>query len=135
MMQFDDTTQRPAIVNLENIFVARDLRHWKEELSTARVEMVFCYKLFSSIIEGSKVNSTAKYHNILEKLSALKAATLLFEDRLQQLALQFEGYAECDDMQCDQYYMSNHLDFREKIEKHLLEYRQFKKKLLNGIQT
>ncbi|MDI9256741.1 hypothetical protein [Flavobacterium sedimenticola] len=135
MMQFDEATQKLCLVNLEQIFVERDLRYWKSELAIAKVEMAFCNNLFTLILQESKVHKPSKYRNILGKLSQLQQATTVFEDRLQHLTLQFEGYSECDDMQCDQFYMSNHLDFREKIEKHFLQYRKLKKKLLSVIHS
>jgi|GEM_PF-3467824 len=134
MIQFDTATQRLGLVNLEQIFVTRDLSQWRDELSIVGVELAFCYDFLSSILASSKVKTPGKYRNILDKLTQMKETNVLFDDRLQQLSLQFDGYAECDDMQCDQYYISNHLDFREKIEKHLFLYRRLKKKLICGMQ-
>ena len=71
-----------------------------------------------------------KYTNILDKLSLLKNENIQIKKELFALGIQFEGYVECQDMQCDNYYMSMHLAFRDKIENHFSIYSKLKKKLL-----
>lgn len=119
--------------DLEHIFIDRDFISWKEELSIASVEMQFCQNLFSTFLNETDDLNQEKYANIVEKLNVLKSVNNQLKKELFALEIQFEGYIECQDMQCDSYYMSIHLAFREKIEKHFVAYAKLKKKLLSKI--
>ena len=131
--EFNDITQNIRTVNLESIFIQRDLLNWNEELAIATVEMQFCYNLFDAIVKDTNQKDWFKYDNIFTKLKFLQKSNASFQTELIKLANHFEGYLECEDMQCDNYYMSSHLDFRDKIEKHFSQYRKLKKKLLTKI--
>ena len=131
--EFDSVTQNIKTIHLESIFIQRDLLNWNEELAIATVEMQFCHNLFDSILKEGNEKNSAKYNNILNKLKFLQKNNTRFQTELISLANHFEGYLECEDIQCDNYYMSSHLDFRDKIEKHFFQYRKLKKKLLTKI--
>ena len=119
--------------DLENIFISKDFSSWKDELSIASVEMEFCPNLFSATLNDLDIANKVKYINILDKLGLLKNENTQLRKELFALAIQFEGYVECQDLQCDNYYMTMHLAFRDKIEKHFAVYSKLKKKLLMKI--
>lgn len=119
--------------DLENIFIDKDFISWKEELSIAAVEMEFCQNLFTATLNDVDVMHKSKYNNIVEKLILLKKENNQIKKELFALGIQFEGYVECQDMQCDNYYMVMHLAFRDRIEKHFSIYCKLKKKLLSKI--
>ena len=116
--------------DLENIFISKDFSSWKEELSIAAVEMEFCQNLFTATLNDLEVSRKVKYINILDKLSLLKNENNQIKKELFALGIQFEGYVECQDLQCDNYYMTMHFAFRDKVEKHFSVYSKLKKKLL-----
>lgn len=119
--------------DLENIFIDKDFISWKEELNITSVEMDFCQNLFSSILKDVETSYKSKYNNIIEKLRLLKNENNQIKKELFALGIQFEGYAECQDMQCDNYYIVMHLAFRDRIEQHFAIYGKLKKKLLSKI--
>lgn len=116
--------------DLENIFISKDFSSWKEELSIATVEMEFCQNLFASTLNDLEFSRKVKYINILDKLVLLKNENIQIRKELFALGIQFEGYVECQDLECDNYYMTMHLAFRDKVEKHFSIYSKLKKKLL-----
>jgi len=116
--------------DLENIFINKDFISWKEELNIAAVEMEFCQNLFTATLNDLGAAQQSKYTNILEKLSLLKKENNQIKKELFALGIQLEGYIECQDMQCDNYYMVMHLAFRDRIERHFSIYSKLKKKLL-----
>lgn len=119
--------------DLENIFIDKDFISWKEELNIATVEIEFCQNLFISILNDVGASYKSKYNNIVEKLRLLKNENNQIKKELFALGIQLEGYIECQDMQCDNYYMAMHLAFRDRIEQHFSIYSKLKKKLLSKI--
>lgn len=119
--------------DLENIFIEKDFISWKEELNIATVEIQFCQNLFISILNDVDASYKSKYTNIVEKLSLLKNENNQIKKELFALGIQLEGYIECQDVQCDNYYMAMHLAFRDRIEQHFSIYSKLKKKLLSKI--
>ena len=119
--------------DLENVFISKDFSSWKEELSLASVEMEFCQNLFAATLNDLASIHKVKYINILDKLSLLIKENTQIKKEFYALAIQFEGYVECQDLQCDNYYMTMHLAFRNKKEKHFSVYSKLKKKLLSKI--
>ncbi|RKS03149.1 MULTISPECIES: hypothetical protein [unclassified Flavobacterium] len=116
--------------DLENIFIDKDFISWTEELNIVTVEIEFCQNLFISILNDVDASYQSKYNNIIEKLRLLKNENNQIKKELFALGIQFEGYVECQDMQCDNYYMVMHLAFRDRIEQHFSIYSKLKKKLL-----
>lgn len=116
--------------DLENIFIDKDYTSWKDELSIASVEMEFCQNLFVSFLNNVDDSYKAKYKNIIDRLDLLKKENAQIKKELFALGIQFEGYAECEDIQCGNYYIVMHLAFRERIEEHFFTYSKLKKKLL-----
>ena len=119
--------------DLENVFIDKDFISWKEELNITTVEIEFCQNLFISILNDVDVSCKSKYSNIVEKMRLLKNENNQIKKELFALGIQFEGYRECQDMQCDNYYMVMHLAFRDRIEQHFFIYGKLKKKLLSKI--
>lgn len=119
--------------DLENIFISKDFSSWKEELSIASVEMEFCQNLFASTLNDLEFSHKVKYINILDKIVLLKNENTQIKKELFALGIQFEGYVECQDLQCDNYYMTMHLAFRDKVENHFTVYSKLKRKLLSKI--
>ncbi len=130
MIPFNDSS-----LNMEPVLVKQDLSNVKEELAISAVEMKFCHNLFTSILKEEKSFQLTKYDNILNALEALQADNEQLKNELLSLSIQFEGYAECDDMQCENFYSTNHLAYKEKVEKHFSQYRTLKKKLLTRINA
>lgn len=125
MTQFSDSS-----INMEPVFVKQDLSNVKDELAISAVEMEFCHNLFTSILNEENAVQLTKYTNILNALENLRADNEMLKTELLSLSIKLEGYAECDDMQCEKFYSSNHLAYKEKVEKHFSQYRTLKKKLL-----
>lgn len=130
MTQFSDSS-----INMEPVLVKQDLSNVKEELAISAVEMKFCHNLFTSILKEDKSFQVTKYDNILNALETLQTDNEDLKTELLSLSIQLEGYAECDDMQCENFYSTNHLAYKEKVEKHFSQYRKLKKKLLTRINT
>jgi hypothetical protein len=118
------------VSNLENIFIDKDFISWKEELTIAKVEIDFCQNLFVSILKDVGTSYKLKYQNIIEKLALLKKVTIQIEKELLALGIQLEGYVECQDLQCDTYYIHMHFAFRDRIEHHFSVFNSLKKKIL-----
>jgi hypothetical protein len=121
------------VCDLENIFIDKDFSSWKEEINIATVEIEFCQNLFVSILNDVETSYKSKYKNIIEKLNLLKKENNQIKKELFALGIQFEGYIECQDLQCDNYYMLMHFAFRDRIEQHFSIYNKLKKKLLTTI--
>jgi hypothetical protein len=135
MTQFNEFPNQTAVLDMEHVFIVRDLGHLTEELAIIAVEMKFCRNLFTSIANDLKSLHLSKYKNVLNALESLEKENEKFQAQLLSISIQFTGYAECQDMQCDTFYISIYLDFREQIEQHFNHYRALKKKLLKRMHS
>lgn len=80
--------------------------------------------LFSDLLRAKNDKS---YSNILEKMKVFKE--LINYDR------KLEVLKECEDLQCETFFLNSHNEFKEKIEVHFYQYRNFKKNVFSVINN
>ena len=106
--------------DLQKFFINRDVDRWKEEVDSIKEEIMLFVKLLTS--KNDKL-----YSNILKKVEEFKAENSKFAEELISYDRKLEVLKECEDLQCETFFLNSHNDFQEKIEVHFSEYRNFKK--------
>lgn len=106
--------------DLQKFFINRDVDRWNEEVGSIKEEIILFVKLLTS--KNDKL-----YSNILEKVADFKSENLRFATQLISYDRKLEVLKECEDLQCETFFLNSHNDFQEKIEFHFSEYRNFKK--------
>lgn len=120
--------------DIQALFIGWDLTNWKEKLETIAEEMT----LFSNLLlllEASPKKGRSSYTNLFEKIALFKSMNSEFDKNLIAYNLQLEGLKECEDLQCETYFLNGHTHFKEKIEAYFSEYRNLKKTLFSKINN
>lgn len=106
--------------DLQKFFINRDVIRWNDEVNSIKEEIILFTNLLSS-------NNGKLYSNILEKIYDFKTVNSKFAEELISYNRKLEVLKECEDLQCETFFLNSHNDFQEQIEVHFSEYRNFKK--------
>ena len=88
--------------------------------------------LFSDLLRAKNDKS---YSNILEKMKVFKVQNSEIQEELINYDRKLEVLKECEDLQCETFFLNSHNDFKEKIEVHFYQYRNFKKNVFSVINN
>jgi len=106
--------------DLQKLFINRDVDRWKDEVESIKEEIILFINLLTS--KNNKL-----YSNIVEKIEDFKKENNKFSEELISYNRKLEVLKECEDLQCETFFLNTHNEFQEKIELHFSEYRNFKK--------
>lgn len=106
-----------------------EIENWKGQMNFMAKEIAFYLKMVEfPTIDLKNINFFLKDLHEINKTS----------DELVKMLLQYnnnlEGLNECDDLQCETYYLDQHEEIRVKIEKHQLRFRTMKSQLFSSAQ-
>lgn len=110
-----------------------DINKWKSEVNFIDIENVFYIKfLSSSLVEESGI-SEKNIHFLQKELENLQEKNTHFSSRLQDFVNELEGMKECEDLQCETFYLNNHQQFKIKIENYFFENRKLKTMIYSNL--
>lgn len=116
--------------DIQMLFFKEDFNRWNDEAHLINYEISFFNGLFISDFIGkleSDFYSTQNHNaNLLD--FELKHRKIIKE--LKHFHFKTEGLQECDDLQCENYYMNDIAGFKTKIEQHYADFRTLKNELL-----
>lgn len=122
-------------IDIQMLFFKQDLNRWFEEAEFIQFEIRFFNGIFiSDLITKLQTDfySTQEHNaNLLD--FELKHRSLIKE--LNHLKYKTEGIKECDDLQCENYYLNDINKFKSKIEHHFSNYRNLKKELMTYLNS
>lgn len=112
--------------DIQRLNLCTDINNWKSEITFIDLENQFYIKLFSSsLIEKTAINKQDRAF-LLEELEALDGKNQKFSDDIQELLNELGGIKECDDVQCETYFLNNHQKFKVDIENYFYQNRNLK---------
>jgi len=114
--------------DLQLFFINRDVDRWNDEVASIKEEIILFTKMLTA-------NSNKDYSNILEKLNDFRTENTRFAEELISYTNKLEILKECEDLQCETFFLNTHNDFQDKIELHFSDYRNFKKNIFLVINT
>ena len=106
--------------DLQKFFINQDVDRWNDEVASIKEELILFINLLTS--KNSKL-----YSNIVEKVEEFKTENSRIAEELISYDRKLEVLKECEDLQCETFFLNSHNEFQEKIESHFSEYRNFKK--------
>lgn len=116
-----------------SMYIDADLKLWTEETQIIEKEsLLFVNLLSAQLLELSKsrnVNFTA----LFEEIDYFKTVNPEFQDKIASYMLKLEILKECEDLQCETYFLDGHHNFKTDVEKHLARYRQLKRNILDTL--
>lgn len=106
--------------------ITSEIKKWEEELHFNSKEMEFYQNLLnSSLVE--KLNTNPEDSKFLfSQLKTIQECNEFQIKTLLKFQKKLEGMKECDDVQCENYYVQDHLVLKSALEKHFSDYRTVK---------
>lgn len=103
-----------------------DLNKWKSEVTFIDIENQFYTRLFlSKLMDYTDINRQDLYF-LQQELEVLDGKNQKFLDKLRVLINEMEGFKECDDLQCETFYLNGHQKFKIEIENYFFQNRNLK---------
>ena len=128
------STVNDDIQEVHTKFMINDLKRWDEELKIIDVEMSF-YDEFLQASCNIVPSSENERKAILEHVDEFQKMNEEFKQEFIEFSNKLEGIVECDDLQCETYYVNNHTEFKQSIEKHFSLYKTFKSRIFAYLRT
>ncbi|MBF6607341.1 MAG: hypothetical protein ITG00_01225 [Flavobacterium sp.] len=116
-------------------FMQNDLKRWKDEIEIINVEMIFYRNLINAHLKEVTTWNTADYKNLFSGIADVQNSNKRFQKSFLEFSNKLEGINECDDLQCETYFLNDHADFKAEIEKHFTNYKNFKKTIFSYLRT
>lgn len=118
---FDE--QEMQILSMES-----DSSEWEERLKTINSEAAFYFRLLNSgFSEDLKPKINFEDSNFLKnQLNSIMEINDFHLGTFQDYKLKQEGLKECDDVQCENFYLKDYLIFKKTLTKHFKVFRELK---------
>ncbi len=103
-----------------------DVENWEASIEFAEKEIHFFNKLLNSPQCNENPDTKKKSLDLLDQLKTIHETNKACLGEILEFSNKLEGMNECEDLQCETYFLNSHEEFRNKIEKHLLRFRALK---------
>ena len=110
-------------------FMEKDIKIWKGEIESIATEIAFYQRILNSYLKKKETKCIKKQVFFLEKCASIIIDNQSHFVSLSSLVNKAVQLKECDDMQCEMYFLDKHAEFKRNIETYFLEYREFKKEI------
>ncbi len=127
------TYQNPE--DTQKMYIIKDVRRWKEEIEIINVELNFYKNLLLSKLNGDGRWNSHDYKQLFEDISAIGTQNRSFQSRFATFNNKLSGIEECEDLQCEIFFLNQHKRFKDEIEAHFSEYKIFKKGVFQSLKT
>ena len=119
-----------TVEEIQMKFMDKDIELWKEDISIIRVEILFFKRMLtSSIFKNLNPNQQGK-DDLINDLTHVKEINESYYNLLLDFVNKLSKIKECDDVQCETFYLNNHTKFRKDIESHFSAYRFYKMNII-----
>ncbi|MGO2359075.1 hypothetical protein [Mesonia sp.] len=123
----DDDIQR---INLE-----KDVNEWNKEIEFTQKELIFYSKLLDSkLVRKANANEEDESY-ILKSVTQLKEKNSQFQLQLLDFENKSEDIVECEDVQCETFFLNEHFTFKQKLIAHVAKVRTVKKIIFDFFES
>ncbi|WP_070786731.1 hypothetical protein [Flavobacterium crassostreae] len=127
--------QHETIDDIQMKFMDRDIALWKEEVAIIRIEILFFKRMLTASVFKSLHTDLQKKESLIQDLNNVKEINETYYNNLTEFVNKLENIKECDDVQCETFYLNNHTKFRADIEEHFAAYRFYKMNVILFFDT
>lgn len=107
-----------------------DTKEWDKLFQTNTDEILFVKQLLTSdVFEGNTPNLYENLQQYFDLLEDLKAEKIDLHEELHNHKNDLNGMMECEDISCESFYYTQHLDLEKRIKKHLSRFENLKIKI------
>lgn len=111
--------------DIQKLKLESDVENWEASLAFTEKEILFFEHLLN-YPEFNKSSNEKDVDSLLDQLQRIHKTNRICSDEIVVFSNTLEGMNECEDLQCETYFLNSHEEFRNKIEKHLLRFRALK---------
>lgn len=115
-----------TVDDIQMKFMDKDIELWKEDISIIRIEILFFKRMLYSSIFKELDSDQQKKDDLIKDLKKVKEINESYHVKLIDFINKLDNIKECDDVQCETFYLNNHTKFRNDIESHFSAYRFYK---------
>lgn len=100
---------------------------WRDLLFDAAEEIQFLNKLLiADVFEGNQLNLFEKLQKFSKDLDYIKSENMDLTLEVHKHRYDLEGMMECEDINCDVFYQTEHVKLGLRIEEYLTNFREYK---------
>lgn len=112
--------------DIQRLNMFTDVNKWKSEVTFIDLENQFYKKLFSSrLVEKTDITLQDLYY-LQQELESLDLKNQAYLEKLMAFSLELDGFSECEDLQCETFYLNELQKFKIEIENYFFENRNLK---------
>lgn len=112
--------------DIQKMKLESDIENWEATIDFAEKEIDFFTKLLNLPQLNIKNSVGNGSFTLIDQLQTIAETNKVCANELVEFRNKIEGLNECEDLQCETFFLNSHEDFRSKIEKHLLRFRALK---------
>ncbi len=118
------TTEELQVLQLKS-----EVLDWEERLEVINAEIAFFSELFNSRFDDKiKVQINREdLRYLFQKFEEVKQYNDFHLSTIKDYKNKLEGLKECDDVQCENYFIKDHLLFKSSLNRHFKSLRELKK--------
>ncbi len=129
-----DNKINDAYEDLHKQSMDNDILKWTKEIDNIDVEMISYRNLLNADLYDDAAKNEIEYNGLSQGITDIQSANQMFKSTFEKYSNSLVGLAECDDLQCESYFLNEHSQLTESIETHFLSYQQFKIRLLSALK-
>lgn len=114
--------------DIRNIYIKRDVAKWQKHLAAIKEEIPFYQRLIEGVKSSSDLDQVKKV-DLVSRFHQANQANDHYLDSLIDYRNQTDSINECQDMQCEKFFLNSHEEFTETIEAHLDKFHSLKTKV------
>ena len=107
-----------------------EYKHWIARLNFFEEEFDFIGRLLSS----SAFLKAEGVSEILKEVPSIISANREILEKVHSYRNNLDLYRECEDLECDNFYLNDHEKFRVVLEQHSADIRKFKKRVFKALE-
>lgn len=115
------------------LFIDADVRLWKEETQIIAKELLLFTSLLAVRLHELSKTRNANFSGLFDALAQMERENPVFQEQIAQYLIKRQALNECDDLQCETFFVKGHMAFKQAVETHLARYRQLKGDLLEAL--
>ena len=117
--------------DVQKLLIFRDIELWKEELLGIKEEVSFFKTLLKR--QQHSVEEQESVKKLVLKLDAKQLENNAFIAKTTNYTLKLQGINECDNLECETFYLNDYIEFKFLVESFLSQYRKLKKNMISKI--
>lgn len=117
--------------DIQKLNIKRDIINWNSELSSISRETDFYLQLLGAARDHREAYNQEDLSLLATRLEDIKKQNEHFQVRITDYRNQTENLNECQDMQCEKFFLNNHEECKNAIEEHLYHFRNIKSRIFD----